>query len=253
MRNGAPGEGPGERWPRLGSDEAGKGDYFGPLVVAAVAVAGPPEAEALRSAGVTDSKRLGDARCRELSVWIKKSFPHEVVEISPRRYNELYDQMGNLNRILAWAHARAVENLLGSIEREWAGLLPEIVVVVDQFAPVAVLERALFARTRQVRVIQHPRAEAAPEVAAASVLARARFLESLARLGEKWGIKFPKGAAHVLPAARELYTREGEEALRETAKWHFRTTEQLLVEVGQRPCQTAGSSGNSSKRGKPAG
>ncbi|MBE3577506.1 MAG: ribonuclease HIII [Limnochordales bacterium] len=213
-------------YPRVGSDEAGKGDYFGPLVVAAVAVLDREGATRLLQAGVADSKRLSDARCRELAEMIRQEYPCEVVEISPGRYNELYARIGNLNRLLAWAHARALENLLARLP---AG--SPVAVLVDQFAPAAVLERALFAGARKARVTTLPRGERNVEVAAASVLARATFLAGLERLSQAFGVRLPKGATHVLDQARVIWDMGGETALRQVAKWHFRTTQQLLAAV----------------------
>lgn len=219
-----------EDYPRVGSDEAGKGDYFGPLVVAAVAVMDRKSETCLAKAGVADSKRLSDLRCRELAAMIRQEYVCEVVEISPGRYNELYASIGNLNRLLAWAHARAVENILSRLPEGTA-----IPVVVDQFAPATVLEQALFARTRQARLTVHPRAESSSiEVAAASVVARATFLAGLQRLSKNWGVELPKGATHVLDTARVIWEKGGEAALRQVAKWHFRTTEKLLAAVHPR-------------------
>lgn len=219
----------GTNYPRVGSDEAGKGDYFGPLVVAAVAIMDRDGEIRLLEAGVADSKRLSDARCQELATIIRREYPCEVVEISPGRYNELYARIGNLNRLLAWAHARAVENLLARLPQGGP-----VAVLVDQFAPREVLERALFAGARQAQVTIRPRGESSVEVAAASVLARATFLAGLRRLSQVWGVELPKGAAHVLEKAKIIWDMGGEAALRQVAKWHFRTTQQLLSEFSLR-------------------
>lgn len=204
--------------PRIGSDESGKGDYFGPLSVAAVLVTPQTEA-ALTELGVRDSKRLLDSRIAELAPAIRSRCPHDLVLINPSRYNELHRKLGNLNRLLAWAHARAIENLLERVECE--------LVVADQFGDVGFLERAMMERGRRVRLVQRVRAESDPAVAAASVLARAAFLERLERLSTMAGIALPKGATHVLPAARQVIEQGGLELLGQVAKLHFRTTEQV--------------------------
>ena len=124
----------------IGSDESGKGDYFGPLVVAAVFV--PEESlDVLSLLGVKDSKRLSDTKALRLADELGQSYPSSIVAIFPKRYNELYGKFGNLNRLLAWAHARAIENLLIAHE-------PKL-ILVDQFADPSVLKRALFEKTRK--------------------------------------------------------------------------------------------------------
>jgi ribonuclease HIII len=95
----------------VGSDESGKGDYFGPLVVAAVALT-QGNWRVLEALGVQDSKNLTDARAAALAPQIAAAFPHEVIVIMPKRYNELWTKFRNVNRLLAWAHARAIENVI---------------------------------------------------------------------------------------------------------------------------------------------
>ena len=206
----------------IGSDEAGKGDYFGPLVVAAV-YADEVALERLPEAGVKDSKRVSSMkRLWELEKAAKQICPaFEVVLISPARYNELLDKMGNLNRLLAWAHARAIENVL---EKKPGCAL----AVTDQFGDEKYLEQSLMKRGRRIRLLQRVRAEDDPAVAAASTLARAAFVRSLERLSAEAGVELPRGAAHVVPAGREIYERGGEELLRRVAKWHFKTTKQVV-------------------------
>ena len=150
MENNHPYQGPDHlaTLPRIGTDEAGKGDYFGDLVVAGVYLDAAGE-ERARALGVKDSKQLSDARVQALARDVRAAFPHDVVRISPAKYNELYDKMHNLNALLAWAHARVIENLL---PRTGAQL-----VVSDQFGNAAVLEQALMQAGRQVRLVQmHP-------------------------------------------------------------------------------------------------
>jgi len=206
--------------PHIGVDEAGKGDYFGYLVVAAVYV---DEAAAARLAALSlrESKVITDQRARQLAQAVRQACQHEVVQISPARYNQLYRKLGNLNRLLAWGHARAIENLLARV--------PAPVALSDQFGDPHYIEQSLMQRGRQIRLLQTPRAERDPAVAAASVLARARFLEGLERLSAEVGVALPKGATHVLPVARQLLAAGGMPLLERVAKVHFRTTRQALA------------------------
>lgn len=204
---------------RIGVDEAGKGDYFGYLVAAAVAV-GDREEEELRKIGVRDSKKLSDAAVRKIAPMIKKACKHEIVKISPRRYNSLYKKFRSLNKLLAWAHARAIENLLAKTKCS--------LVITDKFADEKVLKNALFERSRKIRIEQKVRAERDIAVAAASVLARYEFLRTLRSLSRSIGYSLPKGSTHVKEALGFLREKYGEEVLTEIAKLHFKITKQSV-------------------------
>jgi len=204
--------------PRIGVDEAGKGDYFGDLVVAGVYLDALGELTA-ENIGVKDSKKLSDARVPAMAREIKKELPHDIVRISPAKYNELYEKMGNLNRLLAWAHARVIENL---IEKTGAGL-----AVSDQFGSAEVLQNAMLRAGRQIRLVQITQGERDLAVAAASILARATFLQRLQSLSKETGVELPKGCTHVLSVGRQLYRKGGLPLLRQVAKLHFKTTEQI--------------------------
>lgn len=214
-------------FPSIGTDESGKGDFFGPLVVAGVFV-DVVNAEVLRGLGVRDSKRLSDRRCRELSDAIKVTCREQytVVGISPARYNDLYERFRQegktLTTLLAWAHARVLENLLARVECAHA--------ITDQFADPRFVQSKLQERGKKIHLIQMPRAEVHVAVAAASILARARFLEHLADLSARFEMTLPKGAsAAVIQAGQALVKRFGKDALRQAAKLHFKTTAQVLA------------------------
>ena len=203
----------------LGLDESGKGDYFGPLVIAGVHVS--PELEGpLRDAGVRDSKSLSDTRAGALSRHIRHSCPHDIVVIGPERYNRMYASFNNLNKLLAWGHARAIENLLEQVACEQ--------VVVDQFGAARFLNTALMDKGRRAQVVQKPRAEVEVAVAAASIVARAEFLHRLQDLSREYGMNLPKGASVVIAAGKEFVRKHGPDALGRVAKLHFRTTEKIL-------------------------
>jgi ribonuclease HIII len=205
----------------VGSDESGKGDYFGPLVVAAVALTSE-NWRVLVELGVQDSKNLSDARALALSAAIRDAFPNEVVAIMPKRYNELWAKFGNVNRLLAWAHARAIENVIERVPDATAA-------VADQFGDESLIRNALFEQGRGVQLVQMPRAERDPAVAAASILARAAFLRRLDQLGREVGVRLPKGASPAVEAtARALVASRGPGVLDGVAKKHFKTTRRVL-------------------------
>lgn len=210
---------------RIGTDESGKGDFFGPLVVAAFFL---PEGQdaVLAELGVRDSKRISDARCRELAATLRRAYPHHsVVAIGPEKYNELWEKLRNLNRLLAWGHARAIENIL---ERVPAGT-----AVTDQFGDERFVHNALLKKGREIELIQQPRAEEDPAVAAASILARAEFLIRLRGLSRDVGVELPKGASSAVEeAAVRLVREKGPDILSKVAKTHFKTTVRVLAAAG---------------------
>ncbi|MEI8233154.1 MAG: ribonuclease HIII [Verrucomicrobiota bacterium] len=210
--------------PHFGVDESGKGDFFGPLVIAGAYV-DRDIARAFQEAGIQDSKRIGsDSRIRALAETIRRTpgVALSVVEIPPRKYNELYTKIGNLNRLLAWGHARVIENLL-----EQRPNCPR--ALSDQFANPALIERALMAKGRQIQLEQRTKAESDLAVAAASIIARERFIGWLERAGRNYGMAtLPRGvSAQVKSVARELVAKGGPGVLHETAKTHFKTAQEL--------------------------
>jgi len=206
---------------RIGTDEVGKGDYFGPLVVAG-ALVDPATEKKLETLGVRDSKKLSVKRVAELAPLIKMMLGDgrsEVLRIDPRRYNGLYGEMGNLNRLLAWAHSRVIENLLGKN--------PDCAMaVVDEFSASS-LSAALMEKGRSIHVLQSTRGERDIAVAAASVLARYAFLARMDSMGHEFGAEFPRGASAVEEFAKRFVSEYGAEALGKVAKLHFATTKKV--------------------------
>ena len=209
--------------PHFGVDESGKGDYFGPLVVAGVYV-DARLAPALRRLGCRDSKQISnDAQIARIAAAVKTlpGVAWEVLCIGPRRYNEMYAEMGNLNRLLAWGHARVIAALHAKVPA-----CPR--ALSDQFANEWVLRRALGARNVPVKLDQRPRAEQDIAVAAASILARARFVEWMTQTAAAAGCSLPLGCApHVTKAARAFVQKHSLDRLPEVAKLHFKITKQL--------------------------
>lgn len=206
--------------PHAGIDESGKGDYFGPLVIAAVYVA-PESAREMAQIGVVDSKVIKSARkIDELAGKIRTitSGCFSVVTIGPESYNRLYAKFRNVNRMLAWGHARSLENLLEKVPD-----CPR--ALSDQFGSKQTVLRALMERGRRIVLDQEHKAERDVAVAAASVLARAEFVRGIDQLGQRVGVRLPKGAgSQVDHVARQLFAQGGEGLLRTVAKLHFRTT-----------------------------
>lgn len=199
----------------IGTDESGKGDFFGPLVIAGV-LADEKSAEYFRELGIKDSKKLSDKKMLMLAGEIKKVAPHSIIAISNSKYNELYSNIKNLNKLLAWGHARAIENILENNHCEYA--------LSDKFGDESLIQSALMKNGRSIRLEQMCKAESDIAVAAASVLARATFVEKMQAMENTYGLKFQKGCSGLVKnVAAEFIEKYGKERLKEVCKAHFKT------------------------------
>jgi ribonuclease HIII len=214
-------------FPIIGSDESGKGDYFGPLVASAVFVDAVMAAK-LQALGVRDCKELSDSKVSELA----KSIPtiilgkYSIIEIAPEKYNELYSKFKsenkNLNVLLAWGHAKAIEEVLTKADCVQA--------LADQFADERFIQSKLQERGKKIKLYQMHKAEKNIAVAAASILARDRFLTKLSKLSELYGIQLSKGASSdTINAAKSFVRIHGKDMLNKVAKMHFKTTDSVLT------------------------
>lgn len=215
--------------PHIGVDESGKGDFFGPMVIAAVyvdeAIAKDFKAMNVRDSKVITSDKVVQALAQKIRKRLGRRF--SVVAVGPAAYNRLHGSMGTVNRILAWGHAKVIENLLEVVPN-----CPR--ALSDQFGPEQQILRALQQKGRKIKLEQRHRAESDVAVAAASILARAAFLSGLEKLGEKVEVTLPKGAsAKVREAAAELVGKHGGAMLLEVAKCHFKTTDDVLAALGK--------------------
>jgi ribonuclease HIII len=215
--------------PHMGTDESGKGDIFGPLITVGAFV-DETSSRALAALGIRDSKTIADGQIQKLAVEVRKILGRQncaFVLLRPPTYNRLYAKLPNVNRLLAWCHARAIETL--------AEQRPDATrVVVDQFAKTeATITRALMPRGRKLVVEQMHKAEADIAVATASVLARDVFITEMKRLAEQVGETLPKGAGPKVPEMLDtLIAKRGVACLPQVAKCHFKTVEEALVRKG---------------------
>jgi ribonuclease HIII len=210
--------------PRIGVDESGKGDFFGPMCIAGVYV-NADVIEKWKDLGVRDSKNISsDKRIAELAEAIQKTAGcvATVVPIGNEAYNRLYEKMRSVNTLLAWGHARVIENLMGQRHRMNP---PPARAISDQFASTKdTVEKALMKMGRELELVQRHKAEEDIAVAAASILARHEFVSRLGKMEKQFGMEFPKGAsAAVDKAAKAFVDRYGADNLVKVAKVHFRT------------------------------
>ena len=210
----------------VGTDEAGKGDYFGSLAVAGVYVDAETR-EILHGLGVRDGKQLSDSQVQKLAqeMWLRCGNNISRRSLEPTRYNTqytLFRRSGrNLNHLLASLHAEVIRDLCKRVDCHY--------ILVDRFAKEEVLETELLvALNPSMKLVQMPKAESDIAVAAASIIARDIFLRQLEQLSNKYQIQLPKGASQVIDAGKRFVKQYGTDSLRHVAKLHFRTTTDIL-------------------------
>jgi ribonuclease HIII len=204
----------------IGTDETGKGDYFGPLVICAMYV-DPKSQVFLQNTGVKDSKELTDQNINKIAKQIKKELPNNfnIILITPEKYNQLYEKFQNVNKLLDWAHSKAIENLLETFDCK--------TVITDQFSKreLTISNNIKFSK---INFIQTPKAERYIGVAAASIMAR-NAMNNWFNKKEKEGYNLLKGASsNVKERAKEIVQRYGQNKLITLAKLHFKTTNQII-------------------------
>ena len=211
----------------IGTDEAGKGDYFGPLVVAAVYVDTACR-EILSTLGITDGKKLSNRRIQRLAELMHNDYEKHIVivEKMPTDYNALYNDLRkrgqNLNHLLASLHGEAIRTLATRVGAKH--------VLVDKFSKNDLITQQLKQQTDdklhpKIKIIQVTKAERDIAVAAASIIARDAFLKQMEVLSEKYEMRLPRGSYQVVDAGKEFIRLHGSNALRDVAKLHFSLTD----------------------------
>lgn len=206
--------------PHIGIDEAGKGDFFGPLCIAGV-YADEEQIKKLIQIGVRDSKRMNDPAILVMASEIRSLFPHTLLQIFPKKYNQLYQSFNNLNLLLAWGHATAIEELVNATQCKN--------VLIDQFGGEHLVINALKKKKLSLDLKQRHYGEEDVVVAAASILARAAFVDGIDQLGKMLGVTLPKGAnSHVIEMGKKLVAKHGIEVLEKIGKLHFKTKDAII-------------------------
>lgn len=205
----------------IGVDESGKGDVFGPLVVAG-AVVQPEQSSLLQSQEIRDSKTLTSSRIHEVAAWLENRCPLEVLVLAPLEFNQRYVEMGNLDLLLGWGHAQVIQRLYARTGVTTA--------LSDQFSHKRPIQQALAAANCPVVLEERPHAESDLAVAAASIVARAAFERSFGELRRKSGLDLPFGASdpRIPDVLQAIFERWGEEGLRRSTKLNFKPVKAVL-------------------------
>lgn len=204
----------------IGIDESGKGDFFGNLVVAGV-IFDESKIEKFKKLNVRDSKKIDDSRVKFLANVIKNELEYEIISISPKKFNNLYNSFKNINKILGWIYSKVISNLL---KVEMVSY-----ILIDKFTEKNYIDLYLKDEYKVVKRIEIVKGERNIGVACASIIARDAFLKSLSKLNDKWNFIFPKGAGEVVTKSGvEFAKRFGIEKLNEVAKINFKNYKKIL-------------------------
>ena len=207
---------------RIGCDEAGKGDFFGPLCCASFYY-DPKDTDFLLSLGVNDSKTLYDSRISTIAKELKARCEYEVVSIFPKKDNELYIKFQNLNTLLGWAHIKAMTLLADKVGCNS--------VLLDQFTkPPFMTNMLLRSGNDHIVLTERTKAEEDIAVACASILARDAFVKGMEKLSSDYEMEIPKGASKkVILAGKKFLSTYGRGKLADVSKTHFKTYNDLLL------------------------
>lgn len=213
--------------PRLGVDEVGKGDYFGPLVVVSCFV-NNDFVEKYQVLGVGDSKKFSDSRVRSMYNELKNYKYYYTSVVYPQEYNGLYSKLKNVAILLAKEHSKVIELGLKDLKEKNIDCK---MVVIDQFSSKKSRitdELGPLALDSGIEFVQFHKGESDIAVAAASIIARGIFLDEMDKMKDEYYFDFPKGASSVIAPAKEFVKRYGVDELEKVAKISFKTTKKVI-------------------------
>lgn len=204
----------------IGSDEAGTGDFFGPITVASVYV-DRSQFALLKELGVKDSKLLKDDAIQRIAKDLMHvELPYSLLVMRNERYNQLQQRGWSQGKMKTMLHHHAIQKLLAKI----APTRPEG-ILIDQFQLPSTYIKHLATEGEKLQqdVSFMTKAEShSLAVAAASIISRASFIKEMDKLSKQAGFTIPKGAsAAVDQAAGRLIRTHGRQALPVFTKMHF--------------------------------
>ncbi len=215
----------------IGSDEAGTGDFFGPVTVAAAFVK-PEQVAQLKAFGVCDSKQLTDKQILLIADTLKQFIPFSLLTLDNQKYNIVQAKGMTQGKMKAMLHEKAIQNLIKKIAPE----KPEA-LLIDQFClPDVYFRHTKTTGKRETPIYFSTKAESISiAVAAASIIARAAFVKHMDLMGEILGETIPKGASSKVDAfAAEIIRTQGLEGLKQYTKSHFANTQKAVKLASKR-------------------
>ncbi|WP_226370684.1 ribonuclease HIII [Virgibacillus alimentarius] len=207
----------------IGSDEAGTGDYFGPITVACTYVK-KEQIAALSELGVKDSKNISDEQIRKLSKEIIKSrLPYSLLVLRNEKYNKLQKKGWSQGKMKAMLHHHAIKNLQQKINNQ-----PLKGILIDQFCEPSLYKKYISSEKESLSAKTYfiTKAESySLAVAAGSIIARASFLNEMDKLSKKIGVPLQKGASYLVDQTiANIIKKRGKQVLHTCAKTHFANT-----------------------------
>lgn len=172
----------------IGSDETGKGEWYGPLVVTAVSTSHEDNLK-LKRIGVTDSKKLSTKQIYKLYPKIEKlGINSRTIILKPFSYNRLYQKFTskgkNLNHLLAYLHSKVITELLQDIQTT------DVLVIIDKFDYKKMNEYLNI--NDKIKVIQESNGEKYIPVATSSIIAKYNYEQTLKEIEERYNINLRK-------------------------------------------------------------
>lgn len=208
----------------IGTDESGKGDFFGPLICAGF-YGERKIIPYLRQIGVDDSKKLRDNDIDKIARQLYGAYFDniKVITMLPATYNKRYQDLKsrgkNLNDLLAWMHTRIIVDLFQQYHPQG--------VLIDKFTSDYKIKTAL-KEMAQIPFLNQIKSESDPFVAAASIIARFHFNNWFKKQKAERGITLIKGAGKkVDETAVDLVQKIGIKELSSLVKMHFKNYQKL--------------------------
>ena len=214
-----------------GSDEAGSGDYFGPLTVCAAYVS-QSHIKILKELGVDDSKKLNDTKIVDLAEQLITFIPHSLLTLDNVKYNERQSLGWSQVKMKAVLHNEAIKNVIQKIEQDQLDY-----IVIDQFAKREVYQHyALSALPFPDKTKFETKGESKSlAIATASIISRYAFVKHMDHISKKLHMEIPKGASNKVDLiAAKVIQKYDIQQLDTISKKHFKNRDKAIHLINQK-------------------
>lgn len=216
---------------QIGSDEVGTGDFFGPIVVAAVLLKEKEISELIKNNKIKDSKAIKDSKILKIGEFIVKNYPYKCEIINNQRLNEATKNF-NMNEIKCLLHNKVLHNLHSEHEEITFFCIDEFVKKEKYYEYLKkrkvknILENIVFKTKGEIYF---------PSVAAASIVARYYFIKEMKKIGEQYKTKIPFGATYkkTIPFAIHFIKEHGKDEFDKIVKMNFKNYNRILKEYSK--------------------